>query len=260
MLTLDLYKKLNEYLPESLRCEWDNDGIMVLPSAFHETKKVLLCLDITSDVLERAKSGGYDCVISHHPLIFSKLKSVGCGSFASVAAAEFLKSDIAVLSFHTRLDAASGGINDALAYILGVEDTRVLEYDGERICRIGELDAAVDFDDFLRFVQRTVGALGVSYVKNTDKVKTVAVTGGSYDEGVDLSCQNGADVYVVGEVKYHTMLHADEMGYSVICIGHYFSEKHAGDCIKNMLSDCDVTIDKYDGACPIKYTEGRYAL
>ncbi len=255
MRTLEIYGKLTEYLPTELRCEWDNDGIMVLPSADHETEKALLCLDITSDVFKKAKEEGFDCVISHHPLIFKRVGAVGFGSFESEIAAEFIKANIAVLSFHTRLDAAPGGINDRLAQLFGLKNVRVFEACGERIGRIGELAEETDFDSFLNGVKGLLGAKGVAYVKNTDKVKTVALTSGSYDEGIFPAQEAGADVFVSGELKYHGMLCAAERGFSVITLGHYFTETCSADCFADMLSEIGVKTEKYSGQCPIKYTE-----
>ncbi len=255
MLTLDLYRKLEEYLPVELRCEWDNDGIMVLPSLDHMTARALLCVDVTADVLRKARECGCDCIISHHPFIFGKLKGVGYGSAEGVLAAEFIRENIAVLSFHTRLDAAQNGINDRLAEMLGLKNVDVFECNGERIGRIGELERHMPFDEFLMTAKEITGAKGVAYIKNTDTVKTVAVTGGSYDEGIEAAKTAGADVFVTGEAKYHAMLYADAIDASVITLGHYFSEECAVDCLEKLLCESDITVEKYIGHCPIKYTE-----
>ncbi len=257
MLTLELYKKLTEKLPEEMRCEWDNDGIMVLPYKSHETKKALLCLDVTSDTIERAVNDGFDCIISHHPMIFGKLRAVGYGTVEGENAAVCIRNNIAVLSFHTRLDAAPGGINDRLCELFGLKNRRPFGADGENIGRICELDEAVDFDSFLNTVKNTLGSKYVAYVKNTDKVKTVAVTGGSYDEGVAASHAAGADVFVCGELKYHNMLYAYEVGHSLITVGHNFSEYCSVDCLEQMLSETDVETVKYNGKCPIRYMEAE---
>ncbi len=257
MLTLDLYKKLTACLPEELRCEWDNDGIMVLPSMEHETNKVLLCLDVTSDVIVKAVKEGFDCIVSHHPMIFGKLRAVGYGSAEGINAAKCIKANVAVLSFHTRLDAAQGGINDRLCELFGLKNCRPFGADGESIGRIGELDEAVDFDEFLNTVKNTLGSKYATYVKTVDKVKTVAVTGGSYDEGVTASHEAGADVFICGELKYHTMLYAYELGHSLITVGHDFSEYCSMDCFEKMLLDENIETVKYDGKSPIRYTEAE---
>ena len=40
MLTTELYKKIEDILPESLCCTWDNDGLSVLPEKAHESQKL----------------------------------------------------------------------------------------------------------------------------------------------------------------------------------------------------------------------------
>ena len=70
MTVTELYKKFCLYFPEELRCEWDNDGIMVCPDSNAEVKKVLISLDVTEEIVDYAINQGFDLIISHHPLIF----------------------------------------------------------------------------------------------------------------------------------------------------------------------------------------------
>ena len=73
MKHIELYEKLEQLLPASLRCEWDNDGVMCMSCPEREVKKVLVTLDITDGAVEKAASEGFDVILSHHPLIFKKV-------------------------------------------------------------------------------------------------------------------------------------------------------------------------------------------
>ena len=106
----ELYFRLSEMIPPSLSCEWDNDGLMVEASD-KEIKKVLVTLDITEKTADHAIKNGYDCIISHHPLIFHPLKALSLDSVSALRAIKLLKHGVSAMSFHTRLDALDGGIH-----------------------------------------------------------------------------------------------------------------------------------------------------
>ena len=109
MNVAELYEYLNERIPASLSCEWDNDGLMCCPDPDKEVSRVLITLDVTDDAVSAAISGGYDLIVSHHPLVFRPLKSVTPYDITSARVIELIKSDVSVMSFHTRLDAVDGG-------------------------------------------------------------------------------------------------------------------------------------------------------
>ena len=71
-----LYQYLNENIPTSLSCEWDNDGLMCCPDPDREVHRVLIALDVTGEVADEAVEGDFDVVVSHHPLIFKPIRSL----------------------------------------------------------------------------------------------------------------------------------------------------------------------------------------
>ena len=107
-----LYDFLEEKIPRSLSSEWDNDGLMVCPDENAEVKKILFALDATDNVINFAKENSFDTIITHHPLIFSPLRSVNGENTVSRRAISLIKSGISVMSFHTRLDSV-GGVSSA---------------------------------------------------------------------------------------------------------------------------------------------------
>ena len=115
----ELYGYLDEKIPSELSCEWDNDGLLCCSAPEKEVKRALVCLDVTDAVVDKAESEGFDAIISHHPLIFKGLKSLAGETGADRRIMRLIKSDIALMSFHTRFDAVCGGVNDTLAQVLG---------------------------------------------------------------------------------------------------------------------------------------------
>ena len=57
MITVkELYDRLDDMIPKSLSCEWDNDGLMLSPDTGAEVRRVAVALDVTrpSDELSGA--------------------------------------------------------------------------------------------------------------------------------------------------------------------------------------------------------------
>ena len=60
---------LEQFAPLPLQESYDNAGLQVgLTEA--DVSGVLLCLDVTEDVVENAIRKGCNLVVSHHPLLF----------------------------------------------------------------------------------------------------------------------------------------------------------------------------------------------
>ena len=139
MTVRELYMALDKMIPASLSCEWDNDGLMCCPDSSREASRVLIALDPTIETVKQAIEGKYDAIITHHPLIFKGIKAIDDANMQTLKLMCLLEADIAVMSFHTRLDALEGGVNDSFASLLGLSAVEPLEHGGEKI---GRIDAA----------------------------------------------------------------------------------------------------------------------
>jgi len=121
MKVKDIAQIIETIAPLKLAQSWDNVGLLIGDSN-KTVKKTLLTIDLTADVLAEAKRLKTDLIISYHPVIWDGLKKITPdGPAAPVYNA--IKSDIAVFSIHTALDAAIGGVNDGLAQIIGLENS-----------------------------------------------------------------------------------------------------------------------------------------
>jgi dinuclear metal center YbgI/SA1388 family protein len=120
MKVKDIAAVIETISPLKLAQSWDNVGLLIGDSD-KTVKKILLTIDLTADVFAEAKRLKIDLIISYHPVIWDGLKKITPdGPTAPVYNA--IKSDIAVFSIHTALDAAVGGVNDGLAQIIGLEN------------------------------------------------------------------------------------------------------------------------------------------
>lgn len=122
--------------PSKLAEDWDNVGLLV--GSFEKViNKAMLCLDVTSKVVDEAVKNNVDIIISHHPLIFKGLKRINKEDFKGSIIYRLIQNDISVYSAHTNLDAASDGVNYQLAKALELDEITDLEdYKYEKLYKI----------------------------------------------------------------------------------------------------------------------------
>ena len=114
--------------PKEAALSFDNVGLQAGRSN-KEVKRIYLALDATKEVIQAAKDSQADMLITHHPLIFSPLKSVTDGDFISRRILELIQSDISYYAMHTNYDVL--GMAGLAERILGLGDARVLDVTGE---------------------------------------------------------------------------------------------------------------------------------
>lgn len=240
MTVVELYKKLNEAISSTLSLDWDNDGLMCCPIPDREVNSVLCVLDVTPDTVQYAIEHKFDVIISHHPLIFKPVNSIIAPKLINL-----IKNGITVMSFHTRLDIISGGINDLLACMLDLYG--VISF-AEGAGRIGTLTNPVLFDLFGGRLKNILGSDKINAVNACQNVYKVAVVSGSGGDFIEEAISLGADTFISGECGYHRLLDAKEAGINVFEAGHFFTERHAAGYIRNLLikSDFDFIVDIYE--------------
>ena len=237
-----LYAFLEEKMPRALSCDWDNDGLMVCPDDTKEVHRVLVALDITAAVAEHAIKEGYDLVVSHHPLIFHAIKAVCPGDVTVNKVIRLLTSGVSAMSFHTRLDAVSGGVNDVLANAVGLCDVTPFGKDGEEIGRIGNLPKPMSLKDFAALVKEATGAKYVQISDGGKPVSRVAVLGGGGAGESGAAAAAGADTYLTGDLRHDQLTEAPERGMNLVQGGHFFTENLVCERIREMLYEADKTI------------------
>lgn len=240
MTVTELYKNFCEYLPEDLRCEWDNDGIMVCPDSGAEVKKVLVALDVTEEIVDYAIECGFDLIVSHHPLIFRPLNTVTEENHISRKVVKLIANAISVFSFHTRADRAKGGVNDRLADVIGIKNAVPFGEDG--LGRIGNLPEEYELEIFADAVKLSLGADMIKISDGYNAVKRVAVVGGDGKDFVKAALLMGADTYVSGRLSYNVMAEAAEMGINLIEAGHFFTEQPVTEFFSEIISKLDPNV------------------
>ena len=218
MKVKELLSFLYGIAPEDLKEEYDNVGLLV-GDENAEISGVLVALDCFSEVLSRAEELNANVIITHHPVIFNPLKSVTEQNLVY----KLIKKGISVISMHTNLDKAEGGVNDALCSKLGLIDIKTIAaYDGFPI-RIGKLQSAKEPHSFAESIKQALGG-SVKFVAGNRDIVSVAVCSGSGGDFIYDALNNGADALVTADIKHHLFIEAGEQDISLYDAGHFNTE------------------------------------
>jgi len=126
MLTSDLLRALDHIAPRSLAAEWDNVGL-VLGAAAQPCSRALVAIDLTDAVLDEAIRLKSQAIVLYHPPIFAPLRQLNDATPWGALLLRAARAGIALLSPHTALDAADGGVNDFLCSVVGEGQSVPLE-------------------------------------------------------------------------------------------------------------------------------------
>ncbi len=236
MNTLDIFAALEKRIPSSYSCTWDNDGLMVCSAPEKQIRRVLLTLDITDRAVEYAAKQGFDAVVSHHPLIFHPLKQV-----TSPRIARLIQNNIAAMSFHTRLDALPGGVNDALAELFDLTET--VPFGEENMGRIGLLREPLSSGALAAKAAALLHSPMVSYAEEKHACRKLALLGGAGKDFIADAKQAGADAFLTGELGYNAMEDCAGGGMTVITAGHYYTEQPVMRVLRDMFAEIDARIE-----------------
>lgn len=226
---------IEEFAPCRLQESYDNAGLQVGDPEM-SVSAALLCLDVTEDILDEAKKRECNLIISHHPLLFSGLKSVTGRDAIQRIVIRAIKENIAIYSAHTNLDSTWNGVSHEIAHSLGLKDIEILEPNGvEEQAGLGVVGniTPVPKLEFLRTLKKLFNVKSLRYSSQSPQlvIRRVAICGGAGASLIKAAKTAKADVMVTGDVKYHDFT-SHALDILIADIGHYESEL----CTKKIFS------------------------
>ena len=232
-------KEVRDYLdgrvPFSTKLDFDNVGLLA-GEPDREVHLALCALDVTDAVIEEAATLGAELILAHHPLIFHALKSVCIDDLVGRKIYALARSGISAICMHTNLDAAVGGVNDALMDALGCVEVRPLGVEGA-MPRIGRLTQTMEMRTFLSHTKQALGANGLRYAGDGRPVTVVGCCGGSGGDFLEEALAAGCDAFVTADVKHDRFLAASEYGINLIDGGHFCTENVVVPRLRQMLKE-----------------------
>ena len=254
MKIIEVVNALEQFAPLPLQEDYDNAGLQVgLTEA--EVSGALLCLDVTETIVDEAIAKGCNLIVSHHPLIFRKLRRLTGDDYVQRTVMKAIEKKVTILSLHTNMDSVTGGVNFKIAEKMGLEQ---LSFLGKRqtvslpcdtpdtccgACRtveggeviIGFLPTPMAADDFIIMLKQTFGVECVMANELIRRdIRKVALCGGAGDFLLDEALAAGADAFVTGEMRYHQFF-GQEQQIQLAIIGHYQSEQYTTEIFRDII-------------------------
>lgn len=222
-------ESLEELSPKRFALSFDNVGLLV-GRYDKDVKTIYIALDATDEVIDAAIECEADMLITHHPMIFSAIKSVRADDFIGRRILKLAKYDISYYAMHTNFDVM--GMADAAADEIDLIERDVLQvtYEDEigaegigRIGRLREEMSLIELCDFVkeRFMLDTVKVFG-----DPDRLCNIcAISPGSGKSMIKYAIEKGADVIITGDIDHHEGIDSVAKGLCVIDAGHFGIEK-----------------------------------
>lgn len=212
----EIVSKLENIAPLDTQEPWDCSG-WIVETEGSEINRIMLALTVTDEVVRKAQQKKCDMIISHHPLFCVPYKY----------------KDINIYALHTPLDKAKNGTTETLMKRIGFEDFEVVN-DFVRV-----VNTNISVDELRQKLKKISPNLRMVNNKNVGTISSIAFCAGS---GSEFIGSTNADVFVTGDLKYHTAVETDKV---IFDIGHFESEILILDVIKDIIgTDVEMSDEK----------------
>lgn len=203
--------------------EGDISGLQV-GSLDKVIKKVMVTLDVRENTVAEAIKNGVDLIITKHAPIFRPLKDLTSSPRTDILL-DLVKHDVAVYVSHTNIDIVPDGLNDWFCDLLAIEDREILTptTDGYGIGRVGNIRPQ-SLEDLALNVKSVFGLDSIRLVRYdgaNPTISRVAICGGSGQSFYQDALAKGAQVYITGDIYYHTAQDMLTDGLLALDPGHH---------------------------------------
>ncbi|WP_413627355.1 Nif3-like dinuclear metal center hexameric protein [Fructilactobacillus vespulae] len=225
----EFIEQFEKFAPLSLKMDGDPTGFQI-GNKEAEIHKMMTTLDVRPEVVQEAIDNHVDFIFAHHPVMFRPAKNLDLSNPQNQMYANILKNDITVYAAHTNLDIANGGMNDWLAKALNLTNvTGLVKHDddinGEAhyLGRVGEPQHPQTISDVVTLCKEAfnISGLRVSTFDLNQPVTKIAILGGSGSKFYSEALKLGANVFITGDLYYHSAQDMMAEGLNIIDPGHH---------------------------------------
>lgn len=231
---------IESFAPLSLAFDWDNCGLNI-GSLESNVDGVLLCVDVTRDIIQQAINKKCNLIIAHHPLVWDKMRTVVDSDYQGNLLMHAISNNINIYCVHTNVDIASQGINDYLCNAFGINNLQCCD----QSFRIGYVNN-IQLDELAQIVLKVLGDSNIKTVGNLKEFcNKVAVGSGSCgrdDQLVELLRNHNVDTFITAEVKLSIARKCEFYNIKIIEYGHYESEQCFVKVISQWLHAVDIPV------------------
>ncbi|QBP17991.1 Nif3-like dinuclear metal center hexameric protein [Acetilactobacillus jinshanensis] len=228
MRVRDLVNRFLKFAPAKIAVKGDPIGLQIgsLDAPVH---KIMTTLDVRPRTVDEAIKKHVDFIFAHHPVMFHPAHNLDLSVPQNEMYAQIIRHHITVYAAHSNLDSANGGMNDWLAKRIHLHDVKGLVpmyHDDQHsyyMGRVGNLSQPISVMGFAKKCKKyfNVSGLRLITLHPDRKIQRVAILGGSGDDFYHDALRTKAQLYVTGDVYYHTAHDMLANGLSVVDPGHH---------------------------------------
>jgi dinuclear metal center YbgI/SA1388 family protein len=253
-----LIQVIEKIAPPAMMESWDKSGVQTA-SARSEINHLAVMLEPSPANIAQAISLGADFLLAHHPLTLQPRLPDRLDDYHAALSLLF-KADLPLYSAHTPLDCNPNGPARWLARKFDLRGTEILEKTGRIALSdlkgeqdyglgfAGDLPEPLPYDEFcgrLALYAETSSWRGIG--TKPALVSRLACCPGSGSDLADLAQTRGAEVFISGDVRYHTAL---SFKLHVIDLGHFQLEEI-------MMRECAAALARELPALRTSFIPGR---
>lgn len=211
----DIYNYIDSFAPFNTQAEWDNSGLLV-GNENSVVNKIVFALDVTTDVIEQAKTVGADLIVTHHPVIFKPVSNVLNDSLIY----KLIEKNMSIICAHTNYDKAIDGVNDILCCTVGADKIEKID---DTFLNIATFENTSSTDEFAKHLKEKLNG-AVRYNNLNKNISKIAVCSGSGSDYLSHAKELQCDALLTGDASHHSFLDANEMGIVLFACGHFETE------------------------------------
>ena len=230
MQLIEIFSAIEKIAPLHAAAPWDISGLQV---AAHRSEADMLavCLDPTPSSVRQALERGAQCILSHHPLALQPALPRRLDAYHEVLRLLFA-ADVPLYAAHTSLDVNADGPAGWLARELELSNLAVLEATAPPLDAAplplgfglaGDLPASLSLAGITSALARHID-LSTATVCGPmpESISRLAYCTGSGSSLLREARAAGGQLFITGDVKYHTALEAE---ICLLDVGHHSLEE-----------------------------------
>ncbi len=200
-----IIEKIETKFPLTMQEEWDSSGLQI--DKAKDINNIIVCLDITSNIVDYAIENDVDLIISHHPLIFRNYYE--SYDYIRELYQILYAKEISIYSMHTNFDNHPEGMNVSFVEELG--------YD---VISIDDMLVTFKADNNLITQLKKVSNDAIRVYNEKDNYTNVSVLLGAGGDFITRLKDCNSNTLISSEFKHHEILYAYENDLTLIDVNH----------------------------------------
>lgn len=213
MITKKIISYLDYMIPLENASSWDNCGIQT-PIYSEIISNLTIVLDVTFETIQYCIDEDINFIISHHPIFLNEKHKRNVYNYKLLKLLD--ENKIMVYSAHTNLDNKEKGLNEYIIHKLGYEVVKKITPEVGVIFHVENLT----IEELAKKINDKFNIDTTYYKNNMKTISKVGFCSGSADKLYNEAIMNECDVFITGDIGYHTKLESKELNFNLIDISH----------------------------------------